>query len=86
MDCCHIFLVRPWKFYRHVVYDGRVNKYTSWKDGVTYTLLPLIETPNEMSYTIRVCMVSGKEFEKDMMKNPICFTTIPREMSYSSSD
>ena len=62
MDYCHIILGRPWKCDRNVVYDGRVNKYTTRKDGVTYTLLPLIETPNEMSCIIRVCMVSGKEF------------------------
>lgn len=68
------------------MYDGRVNKYTTWKDGVTYTLLPFIETPNEMSCTIRVCMVSGKYFEKDMKKNHVCFAIIPRESSYSSND
>ena len=59
-DCCHILLGRPWKFDRHVLYDGRVNKYTTRKDGVTYTLLPLIEIPDEMSCTVRVCMVLGK--------------------------
>ena len=60
MDCCHILLGRPWKFYRDVLYDGRVNEYIARKDGVTYTLLPLIETPDEMSCIVRVCMVSGK--------------------------
>ena len=29
MDYCHILLGRPWKFDRHVVYDGRVNKYNA---------------------------------------------------------
>ena len=29
MDCCHIMLGRPWKFDRHVVYDGRLNQYTT---------------------------------------------------------
>ena len=64
MNCCHILLARPWKFDRHVVYDGRVNKYIARKDGVTYALLPLIETPDEMSCTVRVCMVSGKKLRK----------------------
>ena len=54
MDCCHILLGRPWKFDRHVVYDGRVKKYTAGKAAMTYTLLPLIEAPNEMSCTVRV--------------------------------
>ena len=86
MDYCHILLGRPWKFDRHVVYDERVNKYTTLKDGVTYTLLPLIETHEEMSCTIRVCMVGGKKFEKDIKKNPICFAIIARGPSYSSGD
>ena len=86
MDCYHILLGRAWKFLRHVVYDGRVNKYTAWRDGVTYTLFPLIETPNEMSCTIRVCKVRGKEFEKDMKKNPTCFAIIPKGTSCSSRE
>ena len=83
---CHILLGRSWQFDRHVVYDGRVNKYTAWKDGVTYTLLTLIETPDEMSFTLRVCMDSGKEFEKDMKENLVCFSIVPRKLSYASSD
>ena len=86
MDFFHILLGRPWKFDRHVLYDGRVNKYTTRKEGVTYVLLPFIENHNEMSCTIRVCMVTRKEFEKDMKKNPICFAIILRRLSYSSSD
>ena len=83
MDCSHILLGRPWKFDRHAVYDWRVNKYTARKNGVTYTLFPLIEAPDEMSCTMRFCMVNRKEFEKDMKKNPICFAIVPREPSYS---
>ena len=86
MDCCHILLDRTWQFDRHIIYDRRVNTYTTGKDGVTYTLFPLIEAPDEMSCTMRVCMVSGKEFEKDMKKNPICFAIIPRRPSSSSDD
>ena len=86
MDCCHILLGRPWQFDRQDVYDGRVNKYTARKDKVTYTLLPLIEASDEMSCTMRFCMVSGKEFEKDMKRNPICFAIIPRRLSSSSID
>ena len=86
MDCCHILLGRPWQFDRHVFYDARVNKYTARKDGVTYTLLPLIEAPNEMSCTMRVCMVTRKEFEKDMKKNPIYFSIIPKRPSSSSGE
>ena len=86
MDCCHILLGRPWKFDRHVVYDGRVNKYTTRKDGVTYALLPLIEALDEMSCTMRVCMVTGNEFEKDMKKNLVCFSIIPSGPIFSNGD
>ena len=84
MDCCHILLGRPWKFDRHVVYDGRVNKYMARKDGVTYTLLPLVETPNEMSCIVRVFMICRKQFEKEMGENLACFFIIPRGLNYSS--
>ena len=86
MDFCHILLSRPWKFDRHVVYDGRVNKYTTRNDGVTYTLLLLVEALDEMSCTMRVCMVIEKEFEKYMKKNHIVFAIIPRRPSSSSDD
>ena len=84
MDCCHILLGRPWKYDKHVVYDGRLNQYTAWTNGMKVVLMPLIEAPDEMNCTIRVCMVSGKEFERDMKKNPICFAIIPRGPSYNS--
>ena len=49
-------------------------------------LMPLIKTPDQMSYTMKVCMVSGMEFEKDMKKNLVCFSIIPRGPSFSSGD
>ena len=74
MDYFHILLGRSWKFHRHVVYDGITNKYNAWKDGVTYTLLSLIETLDEMNcIAVRICMVNGKKFEKEMRKNLIFF-------------
>ena len=85
MDCFHILLGRPWNFDINFVYDGILNQYTTWKNGVKFTLLLLIKTLDEMSCNVRVCMVSGKEFE-DMKKSPIYFSIIPRETSYSSSD
>ena len=53
---------------------------------MTYALLPLIETLDEMGCTVRVFMVNGKEFEKNIKLNPICFTIIPRGLSCSSDD
>ena len=86
IDYCHILLGRRWKFDIHAVNDGRMNKYSAWKDGMTYTLLPLIETPDEISCTVKVCMVTRKEFEKDMKKNLVCFSIIPRRPSSSIDD
>ena len=70
MDCCHIFLGRPWKYDRYVVHDGRLNQYTLWVNVKKQTLFPLIESPDEVSFTaIKVCMVDGKQLEKEVKKN-----------------
>ena len=69
MDCCHIFLGRPWQYYRHVVHDGRLNQYTLWVNGKKQTLLPLIESLDEVSCTtIKVCMVNRKKFEMEVRR------------------
>ena len=61
MDCCHILLGRPWQYDRYGVHDGRLNQYTLWVNGKKKTLLPLIESRDEVSYTtIKICMVNGK--------------------------
>jgi hypothetical protein len=41
MDVCHIFLGRPWKFYRNFIHDGSKNTYTLEKNGRTHMLLPI---------------------------------------------
>ena len=65
MDCCHILLGRPWQYDRYVVHDGRLNQHTLWVNGKNQILMPLIESPDEVSCTtIKVCMVNGKKFEK----------------------
>ena len=86
MDCCHILLGRPWKYDIHVVYDGRLNQYTTWTNGVKFKLLPLIETPNEIICIVGVCMVSGKEFEKDMKKSLVFFAIILSGLSCKNAN
>ena len=87
MDCCHILLGRPWKYDRYVVHDGRLNQYTLWVNGKKQTLLPLIESLDEVNYTaIKICMVNGKQFEKEVKKNQVCFSIIPRGPSVDSND
>ena len=67
--CCYIILGSPWQYDRHVMYDGRLNEYTTWKNGVKVTLFPLIESPDEINCTtIRIFIVNGKQFEKEMKK------------------
>ena len=87
MDCCHIFLGRPWQYDRYVVHDGILNQYTLWVNGKKQILLPLIESPDEVSCTaIKICMVNGKQFKKEMKKNQVYFSIIPRRVSYLSSN
>ena len=85
MDCCHILLGGPWKYDRYAIHDGRLNKYTLWVNGKKI-LLPLIESPDEVNCTIvKICIVNGKKFEKEMKKKQIYFSIIPRRPSFSSS-
>ena len=49
--------------------------------------MPLIESPDEVSCTtIKVCMVNGKQFEKEVKKNQVCFAIVPRGPSVCSND
>ena len=74
MDCCHIMLGRPWKYDRYVVHDGMLNHYTLWVNGKKQILFPLIKSLDELSCTaIKVCMVNGKKFKKEVNKNQYFF-------------
>ena len=87
MDYCHIFLGKPWQYERYVVHDGRLNQYTLWVNGKKQTLLPLIEVLDEVNYTIvKICMVNGKQFEKEVKKNQVFFAIIPRKPSFVNED
>ena len=87
MDCCHILLGRHWQYDRHDVHDGRLNQYTLWVNGKKQTLLPLIEVPDEVNCTtVKIFMVNGKQFEKEMKKNQVCFSIIPRKLSFVNGD
>ena len=87
MDCCHILLGRPWQYDRYVVHDGRLNQYTLWVNGKKQTLLPLIESPDEVScIAVKICMVNGKQFEKEVKRNQVCFAIIPRKPSFFNKD
>ena len=86
MDCCHILLGRPWQYDKHVVYDGRLNQDIIWTNEVQDILMPLIESQDENNFTtMRICMVSGKQFEKKMKKNQVHFSIIPTGPSCGSN-
>ena len=61
------------------MHDGRLNQYALWLNGKKQIFFPFIESPNEVSCTaIKVCMVDGKQFEKEVKKNQVCFAIVPR--------
>lgn len=79
MTFCHIFLDIPWQYDRQALHDGRLNQYTIWVDGKKQVLFPLIEKPNENHCTIvRVCLVEGNQFIKDVKELNFCFALISR--------
>ena len=50
-------------------------------------MLALIESPHEVNCTtVKICMVNGKQFEKEMKKNQVCFSIIPRKLSFVNGD
>ena len=87
MDYCHILLGRPWQYDRYAIHDGRLNQYTLWVNERKKILFLLIKSIDEVNYTtMRVCIVNGKQFEKKVKKNQICFAIIPRGPSFGSND
>ena len=47
----------------------------------------MIESPDEVNCTtVRICMVNGKQFEKEMKKNQNYFFIIPRRSSCATSN
>ena len=48
---CHMLLGGPWQYDWYVVHNARLNQYTLWVNGKKQILLPLIESPDEVSCT-----------------------------------
>ena len=79
MDYCHILLDKSWQYDRYAMHDRRLNQYTLWVNGKKQILFPLVESLDEVSCTtIKVCMVNGKKFEKEVKKNQVCFSIVPQ--------
>ena len=46
-----------------------------------------MKSPDEVNCTaVKICMVNGKQFEKEMKRNQMCFAIITRRPSVSSGD
>ena len=64
-----------------------MNQHTLWVNGKKQTLLPLFEVPDEVNCTaVKICMVNGKQFEKEAKKNQVCFAIILRKPSFVNED
>ena len=82
-----IFFWEPWQYDRYAVHDGRLNQYTLWVNGKKQILLTLIESLDEVSCTIiKICMVNGKKIERELKKNQVYFSIVPRGPSVASND
>ena len=56
-------------------------------NGKKQILLPLIESLDEVNCTtVKICMVNGKIFEKEMQNSQVHFTIIPRRPSCVNSN
>jgi hypothetical protein len=68
MDVCHLLLVRPWKYDKNVVHDGRKNMYTLEKNGRTQMLLPIKDKKVKTEMRNTVLIMSGNEILNEVKK------------------
>lgn len=52
MDACHILFGRPWQFDVDAKHSGRKNTYQLEKEGVRYTLLPIVEKNQTKAFKV----------------------------------
>ena len=80
LDCCDILLGRPWLYDKKYLHDDRLNQYTIWDNARKQVLFPLIKKlEGNHCTTIRVYLVKGNHFVKDMKKQNVFFALIPRK-------
>jgi hypothetical protein len=68
MDVCHVFLGRPWKYYRNVIHDGRINTYSLHKNGRTHMFMTIEEKKVKEEGNMRILLMSGKELLSEVKK------------------
>jgi len=53
MDTCHLLLVRPWQYDKHVIHHGQSKTYSFTLKGKKMTLTPLAPNPTHKTETGR---------------------------------
>ena len=76
MEFFHILLGRPWQYDRKVVHDGKTNCYKFVKDGIKHTLVPIKDEEITETSGVKVLLVGGKEFLKQIEDNEIKYFVV----------
>ena len=78
MDVCHILLGRLWQYNRKVMHDGKMNCYKFVKNGIKHTLLPIKEEDTVGTSGMKVLLVGGKQFIKQIGENEVNYAFVRR--------
>eukprot|EP00253_Pinus_taeda_P034455 PITA_34455 len=72
-------LLRPWQYDRKVVHDGKTNCYKFVKYGIKHTLVPIREEEIMETSRMRVLLMGGKQFLKQIEDNEVSYAVVRRE-------
>ena len=75
-DVCHILLGRPWQYDREAIHDGNKSTYKFHKDGIDHTLIPIKDEGTLASPELKVLLLSGKEYLKQVEEGEINFAIV----------
>eukprot|EP00253_Pinus_taeda_P033803 PITA_33803 len=78
MDVCHILLGRPSQYDQKFVHDRKKNCYKFVKDGIKNTLVPIKKEETTESSGIKVLLVGGKKFLKQIEYDDIKYVVVRR--------
>ncbi|XP_059070630.1 uncharacterized protein LOC131860262 [Cryptomeria japonica] len=77
MDACHLLLGIPRQYDVDSRYDGKKNVYNLTKDGVQYTMTPLLDDGKDNHVVISVMLVGKEEFMQAIKeKDTPCFAIV----------
>ena len=78
MDICHILLGRPWQYDRKVVHNRKTSCYKFVKDGIKHTLVPIKEEETTETSGMRVLLMGGKQFLKQIEDSEVNYAIVRR--------